>query len=68
MLIVSSCSRKSLQTSCNAYCKDIPEIDKEMFMFNIEHKTFDALVQVKALKDCGCLEPEKQAQCYAKFQ
>ena len=67
-LIGSSCSHKSLQTSCNSFCEQLPDIDKESFIFNIEHKTFNDLIQVKALKDCGCLEPEKQAECYAKFQ
>lgn len=68
MLIVSSCSHKSLQTSCNQFCEQLPVIDKEMMLYNIDNKTFDVLIQTKALKDCGCLEPEKQKECYAKFQ
>lgn len=39
-----------------------------MMLYNIDNKTFDVLIQTKALKDCGCLEPEKQKECYAKFQ
>jgi len=40
-----------------------------MMIYNLKHKTFDALVQVKAIKDCGCLATtEEQNNCYNKFK
>lgn len=65
---MNSCSHKSLKTNCNQFCDDLPTIDKQMFIENLNNKTFNVLMQTKAIKDCGCLAPELQKECYAKFQ
>lgn len=66
-------------TNCNKFCDDLPQIKKK-FLQEIHNKlsadesnmiyreSFNLLMQTKSLKTCGCLEPEKQKECYAKFQ
>ena len=66
--LVVSCSPKYIN-SCQNFCQNIPDIERDMMIYNLKHKTFDVLVQVKAIKDCGCLATtEEQNNCYNKFK
>jgi hypothetical protein len=62
-----NCSNKYIK-SCENFCQNIPDVARDMMIYNLRHDTFNVLVQVKAIKDCGCLEYEEQIKCYNKFK
>jgi len=64
---VSSCSKKCLVS--NNYCENLPIVNKQNFQSIINNEEiFNILLQVKSIKDCGCLEPSLQNQCFNKFK
>ena len=53
----------------NNYCENLPIINKQHFKSVINNKeVFNILLQIKSIKDCGCLDPSLQNQCFERFK
>lgn len=73
MLILSTanaCSSKSIQVTdgCNDFCSMLPAPKKYMFEKNLDNGTFDFLVEISSIKECGCLKGDEKINCYEKYQ
>lgn len=66
----NACSSKSIQVNdgCSDFCSSIPEPKKYMFEKNLNNGTFDFLVEVSYIRECGCIkDKEKAIDCQKKY-
>jgi len=56
----------------NNYCENLPIVKGDHFKLVWKNKKLaqikSILVQVKSIKDCGCLDPSLQNQCFERFK
>ena len=66
-MTASGCSRKCLVS--NNYCENLPVFTKKDFESVINNNNvFNGLVQIKSIKECGCIDPSLQSQCFERFK
>ena len=64
------CSSKCLVK--NNYCENLPTVSGKDFKLVWKNSKFaqvkSILVQTKSIKECGCIDPSLQLQCFERFK
>lgn len=70
LITVANCSKKLTPaiSGCGDFCEILPEPKKSMFEKNIDHATFDFLIEIHSIKKCGCIvDDTNKALCFQKY-